>query len=78
MEHDSGPMQLIAAKGPGELPVLFTSLDNGTGTNLPLYKTDKARVSLSKGEESTNLTMTASLAEGLTLVRTLTFRGDSY
>jgi YidC/Oxa1 family membrane protein insertase len=77
MEHDSGPMQLIAAKGPGDLPVLF-ALDNGTGTNLPLFKSDRARVSLPKGEESTKLIMTASLAEGLTLVRTLTFRGDSY
>lgn len=77
MEHDSGPMELIAGKGPGELPVLF-ALDNGIGTALPLFKADKGSVFLPKGEGSTQLTMTASLAEGLTLVRTLTFRADSY
>ena len=77
MEHESGPMQLLSGKGPGGLPVLFT-LDNGTGTTLPLFKTDTTHLNVTKGEETTKLTMTASLAEGLTVVRTLTFRGDSY
>jgi YidC/Oxa1 family membrane protein insertase len=77
MEKDSGPMQLILGKGLGDLPVLF-SLDNGAGTSLPLFKGDKSSIVLAKEDENAKLTMTASLAEGLTIVRTLTFRGDSY
>jgi len=77
MEKDSGPMQLILGKGLGDLPVLF-SLDNGTGASLPLFKGDKSSIALAKEDETAKLTMTASLAEGLTIVRTLTFRGDSY
>lgn len=77
MAKDSGPMQLILSKGLGNLPVLF-SLDNGAGTSLPLFKGDKPSIALTKEDETAKLTMTASLAEGLTIVRTLTFRGDSY
>jgi len=77
MAKDSGPMQLILGKGLGNLPVLF-SLDNGAGTSLPLFKGDKPSIALAKEDETAKLTMTASLAEGLTIVRTLTFRGDSY
>lgn len=77
MEQDSGPMQLFADKGPASLPVLF-SLDNAAGTTLPLFKADKSGVSLAKNDETAKLTMTAVLADGLTVVRTLTFRGDSY
>ena len=77
MEKDSGPMQLILGKGLGDLPVLF-SLDNGAGTSLPLFKGDRPSIALAKEEETAKLTMTASVAEGLTIVRTLTFRGDSY
>ena len=77
MEKNSGPMQLILSKGPGNLPVLF-SVDNGTGTSLPLFKGDKNGITLAQEAESAQLIMTASLADGLTIVRTLTFRGDSY
>ena len=77
MEQDSGPMQLIVGKGPGSLPVLF-SLDNGAGTSLPVFKGDKSSIALTQEAETAKLTMTASPADGLTVVRTLTFRGDSY
>ena len=77
MDKDSGPMQLLFDKGPGSLPVLF-SLDNGSGAVLPLFKADKTAVTLGKENETAQLTMTATLAEGLTVVRTLTFRSDSY
>jgi len=77
MEKDSGPMQLLVDHGPSSLPVLF-AIDNGAGTALPLFKADKTGVSLTKNEDTAKLTMTAVLAEGLTVVRTLTFRGDSY
>jgi len=77
IEEDSGPMQLLADKGPGSLPVLF-SIDNAASVELPLFKADKTSVTLTKESETAQLTMTATLAEGLTVVRTLTFRGDSY
>ena len=77
MEKDSGPMQLIAGHGPGSLPVLF-SLDNGAGAVLPVFKSDKPSVTLKTEAETSTLTMTATLADGLRVVRTLTFRGDSY
>ena len=70
-------MQLIVGKGPGNLPVLF-SLDNGAGTSLPVFKGDKSSIALTQEAETAKLTMTASPADGLTVVRTLTFRGDSY
>jgi YidC/Oxa1 family membrane protein insertase len=77
MEKNSGPMQLILGNGPGSLPVLF-SLDNGAGASLPVFKGDKNNIALTREAETATLTMTASQAEGLTIVRTLTFRGDSY
>ena len=77
MDKNSGPMQLLLGNGPGSLPVLF-SLDNGAGTSLPIFKGDKNSIALTQEAETATLTMTASQAEGLTIVRTLTFRGDSY
>jgi YidC/Oxa1 family membrane protein insertase len=77
MDKNSGPMQLLLGNGPGSLPVLF-SLDNGAGTSLPVFKGDKNSIALTQEAETATLTMTASQAEGLTIVRTLTFRGDSY
>lgn len=77
MAADSGPMQLIVGKGPANLPVLF-SLDNGAGTSLPLFKADKSSLTLANQGETARLTMTATLTDGLTLIRTLSFRGDSY
>ena len=77
IEKNSGPMELLADRGPGSLPVLF-SLDNGVGANLPLFKADKASITITREDEATQLTMTAAPAEGLTVVRTLTFKGDSY
>ncbi len=77
MAQESGPMQLIADKGPGAIPVLFT-LDNGASGTLPLFKADANGIALTQEGESARLTMTAAWSEGLTVVRTLTFRGDSY
>ncbi len=77
MDKDSGPMQLILGKGAGELPALF-SLDNAAGTTLPTFKADKNALTLAGKGETSTLTMTAQLADGLRIVRTLTFRGDSY
>lgn len=77
IDKDSGPMQLIAGHSPGSLPVLF-SLDNGAGAILPVFKSDKPSVTLASEGETATLTMTATLADGVRVVRTLTFRGDSY
>ncbi|MCL2340335.1 MAG: membrane protein insertase YidC [Proteobacteria bacterium] len=77
MAKDSGPMQLLADQEPGSLPVLF-SLDNGASAGQLLFKADKTAVTVGKENETAQLTMTATLAEGFTVVRTLTFSGNSY
>ena len=77
MEKDSGPMQLVPGKEPANLPVLF-SLDNGGAAALPTFKADKAGVSLTDQQDIATLVMTASLADGIKIVRTLTFHNDNY
>ncbi len=76
-EKDSGPMQLIAEKDPANLPLLF-SLDNGANASLPLYKSEKDRLTLATQNDSAQLIMKASLADGVVITRTMTFHGDSY
>jgi len=78
MEKDSGPMQLVMGEEPADWPVLF-SLDNGAAALLPpSYKADKAGISLTAQHDTSKLVMTASLADGIRIIRTLTFHGDSY
>jgi YidC/Oxa1 family membrane protein insertase len=74
--QDSGPMQLILDReGLGQQPVLF-SLDNGASDLQTVYKADKTNLTLSGGDAK--LVMTASLADGLKVIRTLSFFADSY
>ena len=77
MEKNSGPMQLVPGKDPANLPVLF-SLDNGEAASLPFFKADKAGISLNAQQEAAHLVMTALLADGVKIVRTLIFHRDSY
>ena len=77
MEKGSGPMQLVPGKDPANLPVLF-SLDNGEAASLPFFKADKAGISLNAQQEAAHLVMTALLADGVKIVRTLIFHRDSY
>jgi YidC/Oxa1 family membrane protein insertase len=77
MAKDSGPMQLVPGKELADLPVLFT-LDNGESATLPLFTADKSKVALPTQQETAKLVMTASLPDGIKIVRTLTFHGDSY
>jgi YidC/Oxa1 family membrane protein insertase len=77
MEKDSGLMQLVPGKDPANLPALF-SLDNGGGAILPTFKADKAGLALAAPHDAARLVMTAVLADGIKIVRTLTFHSDSY
>ena len=77
MDKDSGPMQLVLGKEPTDLPVLFT-LDNGAAANVPSYRADKTDVFLNDQHKTARLGMTASLADGIKIGRTLTFHADSY
>jgi len=77
MAKDSGPMQLVPGKELADLPALFT-LDNGESAILPVFKADKRQVSLPSQQDNATLVMTAALADGINIVRTLTFHGDSY
>lgn len=70
-------MELVKpAANPAALPFVFT-LDNGTAAQLPVFTTDKEHLSIQTGEDS-DLVMTALLANGLRINRTLHFSGDSY
>lgn len=76
MTEDSGPMELVRNSTPNQLPVLF-SLDNGAGGMLPLFKAEQEKLTVGEGQETT-LVMRAALAGGTQIVRTMTFKGDSY
>ncbi|MBM9537229.1 membrane protein insertase YidC [Desulfobulbus alkaliphilus] len=77
IELDSGPMQLFLPRQPPDLPVLF-SLDNDGGTSIPVYRAEETALVLHSHQEEGKLVMTAELAEGIRIVRTMTFHGDSY
>ncbi len=77
MEKNSGPMQLVPAQDPANLPIIF-SLDNGASTTLPVFKANTDALTLSNQQDANKLVMTASLADGISVVRTLTFQGNSY
>ncbi len=74
--EDSGPMELVQSSTPNQLPVLF-SLDNGTGGMLPLFTADQENLTVKEGQ-ATTLVMRATLANGTRIIRSMTFKGDSY
>jgi len=77
MTEGSGNMQLVTPGLPvNELPGVF-SLDGGQA-RLPLFRADREQVEIKTTEERATLTLTATEGSGLTIVRTLTFHGDSY
>jgi len=75
-EKDSPPMELVKTSNPAELPLVFT-LDSGAAASLPVFKADRETLTLGDGSRA-ELVMTATLANGLKIVRTLGFDGDSY
>ncbi len=75
-EKDAAPMDLVTTSNPVELPLVFT-LDNGAAVTLPLFKADRETLSLQEGGKG-ELVMTATLTNGLKIVRTMGFDGDSY
>ncbi|MGI6656970.1 MAG: membrane protein insertase YidC [Desulfobulbus sp.] len=74
---DSGPMRLVNGGNPSMLAAQF-ALDNGSGQDLPLFHAERTAVELKEGEQTATLNMVATLAEGLRIIRTLTFHADSY
>jgi YidC/Oxa1 family membrane protein insertase len=73
---DSAPMQLVKTANPVELPLVFT-LDNGAAKTLPLFKADRGELKLKDGDKGA-LVMTAELAGGIRIERTLHFDAASY
>ncbi len=75
-DKDAAPMELVQTSNPAELPMVFT-LDNGAAAVLPVFKADNEHLEV--GIEGVGqLVMRAALDNGLTIVRTLHFSGDSY
>jgi YidC/Oxa1 family membrane protein insertase len=75
-EEDSAAMELVHARGPAELPMVF-SLDNGAGT-LPRYTAASESLALAEGAAPTSLAMTAQMADGTVINRTMVFHSDNY
>ncbi len=77
ISKDSGAMELAPASNPADRPLLF-SLDNGANTELPLYKAANTDTQLKAQQGQTELVMTATMPEGVQVVRTMRFSADSY
>ena len=77
IKKDSGAMELVPASNPAARPLLF-SLDNGASANLPLYKAANADTHLNAQQAKVELVMTATLPEGVQVVRTMRFSPGSY
>lgn len=76
MTGDSDPVQLVQTSLPAELPLLF-SLQGGTPGGILRFEADKDHISLAEGGRST-LVMTATLADQVAVVRTITFDASTY
>jgi YidC/Oxa1 family membrane protein insertase len=74
---DAASMQMITTGNPAELPMVF-SLDNGTGSDLPVFKADSYSVNVAEGGQGELLMTTADRADGIKIERRLTFTSDSY
>ncbi|MCI5219491.1 MAG: membrane protein insertase YidC, partial [Candidatus Electrothrix sp. LOE2] len=75
-EKNAPSMEMITTANPAELPMLF-SLDNGVGTDLPLFKAETTSVQVKEGGKG-ELTMTAMQADGIRIERYLTFTSNTY
>ncbi|RUM37273.1 MAG: membrane protein insertase YidC, partial [Desulfobulbus sp.] len=75
-DPNSPLMDLVKPANPAALPFVFT-LDNGAEAQLPIFTSDKEQLSVQNGAEG-ELVMAALLDNGLKIIRTLHFNGDSY
>jgi YidC/Oxa1 family membrane protein insertase len=75
-EKNAPSMEMITTANPAELPMLF-SLDNGVGTDLPLFQAETTSVQVKEGGKG-ELTMTAMQADGIRIERYLTFTSNTY
>jgi len=76
-EADSAQVQLVQTILPTELPMLF-SLGSDIAPDLPVFRSEKEKMTLAEGSGEKGLVMTSSLPRDLELVRTLVFDPDSY
>lgn len=74
-DKDAPPVELITVSNPAELPMTFT-VDGGAAAELPVFKAEKAAVSLEQGD--TTLLMRAELANGISIERKLVIHADRY
>ena len=77
LDQNSEPMQLITEENPARLPMLF-SLDNAASQHLFTFQSDQTNLVLNEQQSKATLVMRAVFSEGINILRTLTFRDDSY
>ena len=76
-EADSAQVQLVQTNLLTELPMLF-SLGSDIAPGLPVFRSEKEKMTIAEGSGEKGLVMTSSLPGDLELVRTLVFDPDSY
>ncbi len=74
---DTSPMELVQTSQPAELPMLF-SLQGDTPGGLLRFRADREQVTLGPGDGPARLTLTATLAGQVEVVRTLNFDPETY
>ncbi len=77
MTGDTSFMELVQTELPTELPIIF-SLQNGAPQGLQIFKADKEQIVLNEETGTASLVMTASLAGGIEIIRTLVFDAATY
>ena len=77
LNGETGFMELVQTELPSELPVIF-SLQNGGPQGLHVFKADKEKIVLDGDSGKQSLVMTASLDNGIEIIRTLVFDPATY
>ena len=79
IDPNSPPKELVKVEGPNDLP-LDLSFQKNTGINLKnaLFESDVENLDLTKSGKSSELTMKYVSPQGLEVVKTYTFKTDSY
>jgi len=79
IEPDSPPKELVTVKSPADWPLGLSFLrEDGPDLSQALFKADQTKIDLTGASNQTSLVMTYTDPNGLQVVRTYTFRPDSY
>jgi len=78
IQPDSGPKELIKTERPRELPLFFSWGVEPDRAEIPVFTADVDGLRLTAPGGAASMRMTANLASGLVITRTMTMEADSY